>query len=114
MTSSTFTPAILVFFLLSGSILFALDPTKAITQYVQDVWTSDHGLPQNTVNSIVQSRDGYLWLATFEGLVRFDGVQFTVHDKKNVPVLKSNQISRLLEVRDGSLWVATLQRAYTG
>ena len=55
-----------------------LDPDKALTQYVQHVWNSDDGLPQNTVRALTQTQDGYLWLGTEEGLARFDGIRFTV------------------------------------
>jgi ligand-binding sensor domain-containing protein len=46
-------------------------------QYAIDSWTTSNGLPQNSVSSVVQAPDGYLWFATFDGLVRFDGVHFT-------------------------------------
>jgi diguanylate cyclase (GGDEF)-like protein len=85
----------------------ALDPRKALKEYGHDVWHSGNGLPQNSVTSIVQTRDGYLWLGTLEGLVRFDGVQFTVFDKWNTPQLKSNRIRALFEDREGSLWLGT-------
>src|ERR1044071_7283212 len=74
--------------LLPGSVVLALDPTKPITQFVHDVWQTDQGLPQNSVVSIVQTRDGYIWLATQEGLVRFDGVRFTIFDKRNFAQIK--------------------------
>jgi ligand-binding sensor domain-containing protein len=83
----------------------ALDPAKAITQYVHDVWQSEQGLPQNTVLSICQTRDGYLWLGTQEGLARFDGVRFTVFDKNNTPELKRNWVGTLFEDRAGNLWI---------
>ncbi len=63
--------------------LEALDPRKALTQFARDAWTSDQGLPQNSVNAIVQSPDGYLWLATQEGVARFDGARFVVFDPRN-------------------------------
>ena len=49
-----------------------LDPAQPVSQYKYEVWTTDHGLPQNSVNSIHQTRDGYLWIGTYEGLARFD------------------------------------------
>ena len=55
--------------------------SSAIAQYHFDSWTTDNGLPQNSIFSIIQTRDGYLWMSTFDGLVRFDGVQFKVFDK---------------------------------
>jgi signal transduction histidine kinase/ligand-binding sensor domain-containing protein/CheY-like chemotaxis protein len=85
----------------------ALDPTKAITQYVQDVWNSDTGLPQNSVPAIVQTWDGYLWFGTEEGLVRFDGVRFTVFERENTPDLASNDVRALLVDRSRNLWIGT-------
>jgi ligand-binding sensor domain-containing protein len=85
----------------------ALDPRKAITQYVHDVWTTEDGLPQNSILSIAQTRDGYLWVGTWGGLARFDGVRFTVFDRGNTPALKNNYIYALYEDREGSLWIGT-------
>ena len=87
--------------------LFALDPKKAISQFNHDSWTTDNGLPQNTVLSITQTRDGYLWLATYEGLVRYNGVDFKVFDKNNTPLLSSKSIISLLADEDSSLFVGT-------
>src|SRR5262249_13317841 len=92
--------------ILSGAdLVFALDPHKAITQYRHEVWNDE--LPQNSVLSIIQTRDGYLWFGTHEGLARFDGVGFTVFDHRNVPEIKSNSILLLFEDRAGNLWAGT-------
>ncbi|MDB6162828.1 MAG: hypothetical protein JWL98_260, partial [Xanthomonadaceae bacterium] len=56
----------------------ALDPSKAITQYVHSTWDMDDGLPHNGVTRILEAKDGYLWVGTQAGLARFDGVRFTV------------------------------------
>ncbi|MBV9764710.1 MAG: PAS domain-containing protein, partial [Acidobacteriaceae bacterium] len=85
----------------------SLDPEKAITQYTQDVWNTDAGLPQNSVLSIAQTADGYLWLATEDGLARFDGVRFAVFDRENTPQLQSNDIRALLADRENNLWIGT-------
>ncbi|HKR64593.1 MAG TPA: two-component regulator propeller domain-containing protein [Thermoanaerobaculia bacterium] len=85
----------------------ALDPRRALTQSRITVWTSDSGLPQNTVDAIVQTRDGYLWMGTEEGLVRFDGVRFVVSDRQTAPALRSSFISSLFESPDGTLWIGT-------
>jgi ligand-binding sensor domain-containing protein/signal transduction histidine kinase len=87
--------------------LCALDPTKAPSQYRLDAWQTEDGLPQNSVKAIVQTRDGYLWLGTLEGLARFDGVRFTIFDRTNTPGLRSNHVHALAESPDGSLWIAT-------
>ncbi|MDQ1352434.1 MAG: hypothetical protein QG657_2740, partial [Acidobacteriota bacterium] len=87
------------------STLFSLDPDKAITQYILDVWGIEKGLPQSTVYTISRSRVGYVWLGTEEGLVRFDGINFKVYDKKNVPQILNNFIKILCEDREGNLWI---------
>lgn len=76
-------------------------------KYQFDHWTTDDGLPQNAINAILQTRDGYLWLATFDGLVRFDGMQFTVFNKSNSKGIGSNRFDRLLEDHHGTLWAVT-------
>ena len=85
----------------------ALDPQLAVSQYVFDNWQIQQGLPQNSVEALARTPDGYLWLATHEGLVRFDGVRFTVFDRDNTPQLRSRIITRLHVDDDGRLWVGT-------
>ncbi len=85
----------------------SLDPTKSITQYVHDVWTTESGLPQNSVVAIAQTPDGYLWFGTELGVLRFDGVRFTTFDKRNVPGLQSNEIDALLVDHRGDLWIGS-------
>ena len=85
----------------------ALDPKKSIDQYVRDHWTTEDGLPQNSVNAILQTRDGYLWVATFGGLAHFDGLRFTVYDTAQSPGLSSNRLTALLEDHDGTLWIGS-------
>ncbi len=93
--------------ILLASRAFALDPARALTQARVSVWTSETGLPQNTIDAIVQTRDGYLWIGTEEGLVRFDGVRFVVTDRQTSPALRSSFISSLFEAADGTLWIGT-------
>ncbi len=83
------------------------DPNKAINQYIHEAWQTDNGLPQNSIDAIRQTKDGFLWLGTQEGLVRFDGVQFTVYDKTNTPEIQQNHIVSLTVDADGVLWIAT-------
>ena len=63
--------------LLLAGLARALDPTKKISQYIHDSWDAQHGLPQNSVQTILQTKDGYIWLGTHDGLVRLNGVEFT-------------------------------------
>jgi ligand-binding sensor domain-containing protein/signal transduction histidine kinase len=75
------------------------------SKYLIDTWQTEDGLPQNSVTALVQTRDGYVWMTTFTGLVRFDGVGFTVFDRGNTPALKSSRLIRLFEDRGGTLWI---------
>ncbi len=93
--------------LVAGTTTFALDPNRALTQARLAVWTSESGLPQNTVDAMVQTRDGYMWMGTEEGLVRFDGVRFVVSDRQTAPALRSSFVSSLYETPDGTLWIGT-------
>ena len=85
----------------------ALDPAKALTQFTHSVWLMEDGLPQNSIKAIAQTADGYLWLATQAGLVRFDGVRFTVFNTANAPALTNNSVMAVLAAQDGSLWIGT-------
>src|SRR5262245_37620405 len=84
---------------------FALDPHKAITQYGHKVWRTQDGLPQDSVQAIAQTPDGYLWLGTRGGLIRFDGLQFTSIQGSSGQGFRPDIINALLVGRDGSLWI---------
>ena len=86
---------------------YALDPQLAVSQYVFGNWQIQQGLPQNSVEALARTPDGYLWLATHEGLVRFDGVRFTVFDRSNTPQLRTRIITRLHVDAAGRLWIGT-------
>jgi ligand-binding sensor domain-containing protein/signal transduction histidine kinase len=91
----------------AGSVVLALDRDKAVTQFVLDAWEIEDGLPQNSVNAVTRTRDGFLWFGTQEGLVRFDGTAFRVYDTSNTPGLGNDSIWALLEDRRGTLWIGT-------
>ena len=93
--------------LLAATRTPALDPDRKLNQFGHQVWLTENGLPQNTVQSIIQTTDGYLWVGTQDGLARFDGLNFTVFDKENTPAFKSNDIRFLHEDRQGRLWIST-------
>ncbi len=72
----------------------------------------ENGLPQNTVQALAQTKDGFLWLGTEDGLVRFDGVEFQTYDRNSnsgLPglALPGNDIRCLLATADGALWIGT-------
>src|SRR5690242_8881714 len=87
--------------------LTALDNRKELSRYGRQSWQTESGLPQNTVHAILQTHDGYIWLGTEGGVVRFDGLKFVVYDTQNTPELRSNNIRSLLEDREGTLWIGT-------
>lgn len=82
----------------------------SFADYHFDSWTTDNGLPSNSIRALVQTRDGYLWLTTGNGLVRFDGVRFRVFDSGNTPGLISNRYTAfaLREDNRGTLWAGTI------
>ena len=89
----------------------ALDTAKSPSQYVTHLWQqSDDGLPQNYVPSIAQTIDGYLWLATQEGIVRFDGARFIVFSSGTTPEIGTNDIGALAADAKGGLWIGTRGR----
>ena len=93
---------------ISLAIALGAEATLAHTSdYTVDVWQVEEGLPQISVTSIKQTSDGYLWLGTFNGLARFDGVRFTVFDEGNTPALGSSRIVRLDLDQVGGLWIIT-------
>src|SRR5437764_10673743 len=89
-----------------GTSALAVDPHKPIREYVRDSWATAEGLPNNSVLAITQTSDGYLWLGTGEGLVRFNGAEFTALSTSGVSNAKTNTIMVLLvDKRDVSLLV---------
>ena len=85
-------------------------PSSAGVPYRFFSWTTENGLPQNSIQALLQTRDGYLWLSTLDGLVRFDGMHFQVFNRQNTPALTDNSFTffALLEDRQGCLWAETL------
>ena len=83
-----------------------LDPEKSIAQYVHEAWQIKEGLPQNSVQSITQTPDGYVWFTTQEGLVRFDGLRFTTFNKTN-SALPENYCNAIVTDYAGAVWTAT-------
>src|ERR1035437_4522203 len=75
--------------------------------FIVDVWSNKEGLPQSSVISVIQTRDGYLWLGTLNGLVRFDGNSFTKFNENNTPGLPSSRIVYLFEDSRTNLWIGT-------
>jgi ligand-binding sensor domain-containing protein/signal transduction histidine kinase len=88
-------------------LVFGVSAGADVARYEHQTWRTENGLPQNSVHSIVQTSDGYIWLATEDGLARFDGLNFVLFDSENTAGLRSSNIRSLLEGEDKSLWIAT-------
>ena len=97
----------LLILLATSSCAFGLDPSLDISQYAHTAWKVREGFTQGTIFSISQTPDGYLWLGTESGLVRFDGVQAIPWQPPNGEQLPSNFVQDLLVSRDGTLWIGT-------
>jgi ligand-binding sensor domain-containing protein/signal transduction histidine kinase len=82
-------------------------------EYLVDVWTGDQGLPNSSVTALAQTPDGYLWVGTYDGLARFDGVRFTLFDPSTTPELKRSRIRRLHVDSTGVLWINTYDGSLT-
>jgi len=88
-----------------GTNLPSATAEPAAPKFFVRSWKTDSGLPGNVVTAIVQTRDGYLWVGTYGGLARFDGVRFTVFNSANTPELQSDRITSLYEDAQGILWI---------
>ncbi len=80
-------------------------PTYLAGNYVLRRWQVEDGLPQNTITSVLQTRDGFIWIGSYNGLARFDGASFLVFDRNNASRLHPGGVSCLFEDRAGTLWI---------
>jgi signal transduction histidine kinase/ligand-binding sensor domain-containing protein len=96
--------AVLTLSLWLGWGIFSISVFAAPNYFIR-VWQSENGLPQNAVTSVLQTRDGYIWVGTYSGLARFDGVRFTTYDNNNTPEMRGSRIRSLFEASDGTLWI---------
>ncbi|WP_297833009.1 ligand-binding sensor domain-containing diguanylate cyclase [Thermomonas sp.] len=97
-------------FLPQTAIARTVSPARAekpISTFYREVWTTRQGLPHNQVNTMAQTPEGYLWLGTWEGIVRYDGLEFQIFDRGNTPELKDNGIRSLQAAADGALVAGT-------
>jgi len=78
-------------------------------QYRFDHWNTDNGLPQNGVREITQTPDGYLWFTTFDGLVRFDGMRFTIFNKSNTKGIINNRFTGIFADHAGTIYATTME-----
>ena len=104
---------LLVYFLVSSARAFALDPSLDVSQYAHTAWKIREGFATGTIHEIAQTPDGYLWLATESGLLRFDGVRTVPWHPPQGEHLPSNDIRALVAGRDGTLWLGTAKGLVT-
>src|SRR5215467_13287090 len=100
--------AVAVGLLLAGRSAFALDPALDVSQYAHSSWRIRDGFFKGAIYSMAQTPDGYLWLGTEFGLLRFDGIRNVPWQPPSDQELPSSTISRLLATRDGTLWIGTI------
>jgi signal transduction histidine kinase/ligand-binding sensor domain-containing protein len=86
---------------------YYLNPNKKLNQYNYEYWSTNNGLPTNSLLHVHQSKSGYLWFTGYGGLIRFDGNTFTTFNKKNTPQLLSNVTGRIAEDTLGNLWITS-------
>jgi len=109
-------PALRLVWLVMLFLLFTFLPAGVgvlAEDYFTDVWTSENGLPDSTVTAIAQTPDGYLWVGTYNGLARFDGVRFATFDPANTPELTHARIRNLFVDSAGALWINTFDGSLT-
>jgi len=85
----------------------ALDPARPLKTHAHRLWRSEDGLLQDTASALLESRDGFLWIGTESGLVRFDGASFDHYSRLNLPGFDRNEVQCLAETRGGALWIGT-------
>ena len=103
-----------VFFQLAlPALLLFAPPARAAGDYLVDVWTSENGLPDSSVTAVAQTPDGYLWMGTYNGVARFDGVRFVTFDPANTPELGHARVRKLFVDANGTLWINTYDGSLT-
>src|SRR5580698_3776492 len=100
---------VLVLAAMSFGPAFGLDPTRTLTQYAHRIWQTQQGLPQGTIYSIFQTHDGYIWLGSQTGLIRFDGVRFETLENIRRAAPSNVWIRGAVEDSNHALWIATAE-----
>lgn len=102
-----FTLLLIVFFSTKLYAQKGLKPSKKLYQYSYAHWTSEDGLPTNSTIKVRQTQDTHIWIATFGGITRFNGLEFNVYNTSNTPKIINNAINYLFEARDNAIWTCT-------
>ena len=102
----------LCFLALGARPALALDPSLDLQQYNSRIWNRQNGLPVGSITAVVQDKDGYIWLGSSAGLVRFDAVEFKLHDLHSVASLSSSIVTSLAPARAGGVWAGLENNAF--
>jgi signal transduction histidine kinase/ligand-binding sensor domain-containing protein len=89
----------------------ALDPDSGMADYTRDRWGAEQGFPGANVYAVTQTADGYLWLGTERGLVRYDGVSFHLYGQADSPLFPTGPVQELMTDADGNLWIRPQSRS---
>src|SRR5258708_7115804 len=87
--------------------MVSVSPADAAPRLLARWWQSEDGLPSNVVRAVAQAADGYLWVGTAEGVVRFDGQRFTGFRTETDTMLQRRSIRALFPLANGEVWVTT-------
>ena len=92
--------------------VFAFAEEKAafddfISEYVSRGWTTESGLPGNTITDVMQDSSGYMYFGTYEGLVRFDGIDFTIFNRAHNDKCNFASARSVFQSSDGAIWVGS-------
>src|SRR5580700_11861517 len=88
---------------------FALEPSLDVSQYAHTTWKVRDGFTKGIITSLAQTPDGYLWIGTESGLLRFDGVRTVPWQPPSGAHLPGGSVRSLLATRDGRLWIGTTE-----
>lgn len=100
--------------LLGAAVLVRADTAANAGGWIVESWLTDAGLPHNAVTALLQTKEGYLWIGTSNGLARFDGIRFTSYRAFDGAELRSNRILHLHEDRAGGVWIGTERGGLSG
>jgi len=84
-----------------------VSPNNTLSQSSIHQWTGENGLASNNITSSLQAKSGFIWITTYNGIMRFDGTTVDVYDRQNIPFLKTDAFYRVYEGKDGILWFAS-------
>jgi len=74
-------------------------------EFALEVWTTEHGIPQNSITAVMQTREGYIWASTYNGIARFDGARFNVFDSANTKGLPNSRVTSFFQDERGEIWI---------